>query len=64
MSLSDKVIRDAKAKTSVYRLRDANVVCRGFGVTIAPSGSKTFFCPTHLRWMANGSKSRWAGIQN
>ncbi|MEK9848677.1 MAG: integrase arm-type DNA-binding domain-containing protein [Rhodospirillaceae bacterium] len=43
MSLSDKVIRDAKAKTSVYRLRDANVVCRGFGVTIAPSGSKTFF---------------------
>ena len=41
--LTDRTIRDAKPKLSVYRLRDANVVCRGFGVTIAPSGTKTFF---------------------
>ena len=41
--LTDRTIRDAKPKLSVYRLRDANVVCRGFGVTIAPSGHKTFF---------------------
>ena len=41
--LTDRTIRDAKPKPSVYRLRDANVVCRGFGVTIAPSGHKTFF---------------------
>lgn len=41
--LTDRTIRDAKPKLSVYRLRDANVVCRGFGVTIAPSGAKTFF---------------------
>ena len=41
--LIDKAIRDAKPKTTVYRLRDANVVCRGFGVTVAPSGAKTFF---------------------
>lgn len=43
MSLTDKAIRDARPKGSVYRLRDGNVVCRGFGVTIAPSGAKTFF---------------------
>lgn len=43
MSLSDRTIRDAKPKSSVYRLRDGNVVCRGFGVTIAPTGAKTFF---------------------
>lgn len=41
--LTDRTIRDAKPKATVYRLRDANVVCRGFGVTIAPSGAKTFF---------------------
>jgi integrase len=41
--LNDRTIRDAKPKSSVYRLRDANVVCRGFGVTVAPSGVKTFF---------------------
>jgi integrase len=41
--LTDKAIRDAKPKRSTYRLRDANVVTRGFGVTVAPSGSKTFF---------------------
>ncbi|MDB2399097.1 site-specific integrase [Planktomarina sp.] len=41
--LTDRTIRDAKPKPSVYRLRDANVVCRGFGVTVAPSGRKTFF---------------------
>jgi len=41
--LTDRTIRDAKSKPSVYRLRDANVICRGFGVTVAPSGKKTFF---------------------
>lgn len=41
--LTDRTIRDAKPKPTVYRLRDANVVCRGFGVAIAPSGKKTFF---------------------
>ncbi len=41
--LTDRTIRDAKPKSTVYRLRDGNVVCRGFGVTIAPSGTKTFF---------------------
>lgn len=41
--LIDRTIRDAKPKPSVYRLRDANVVCRGFGVAVAPSGKKTFF---------------------
>jgi integrase len=41
--LTDRTIRDAKPKATVYRLRDGNVVCRGFGVTIAPSGTKTFF---------------------
>jgi integrase len=43
MNLIDKTIRDAKPRKSVYRLRDGNVVCRGFGVTVAPSGAKTFF---------------------
>lgn len=41
--LSDKSIRDAKPRASVYRMRDGNVVARGFGVTIAPSGAKSFF---------------------
>jgi integrase len=41
--LTDKAIRETKPKTSAYRLRDANVVCRGFGLTVAPSGAKTFF---------------------
>ena len=41
--LTDKQIRDAKPKNSVYRLRDTYSVVRGFGVTIAPSGAKSFF---------------------
>jgi integrase len=41
--LTDKQIRDAKPKNSVYRLRDTHSVVRGFGVTIAPSGAKSFF---------------------
>jgi integrase len=41
--LTDRAIRDAKSKPFVYRLRDTNVVCRGFGVTVSPSGTKTFF---------------------
>ena len=27
----------------MYRLRDKNSVCRGFGVVVAPSGSKSFY---------------------
>ena len=41
--LTDKQIRDAKPRTTVYRLRDTQSVCRGFGVVVAPSGSKSFF---------------------
>lgn len=41
--LTDKAIRDAKPKTSAYRMRDGNVVARGFGLTVAPSGAKSFF---------------------
>ena len=41
--LTDKQIRDAKPKDTVYRLRDTQSVVRGFGVTIAPSGAKSFF---------------------
>ena len=41
--LTDRIIRDAKPKATTHRVRDANIVCRGFGVTIAPSGTKTFF---------------------
>jgi integrase len=43
MTLTDKAIKDAKPTETVYRLRDSNVVCRGFGVTVAPKGTKTFF---------------------
>lgn len=43
MTLTDKMIKDSKPEATVYRLRDSNVVCRGFGVTIAPKGTKTFF---------------------
>lgn len=43
MTLTDKAIKDAKPKETVYRLRDSNVVCRGFGVAIAPKGTKAFF---------------------
>lgn len=41
--LTDRLIRDTRPKKSVHRIRDTNVVCRGFGVTVAPSGAKTFF---------------------
>jgi integrase len=43
LMLTDRLIRDAKPRSSVYRLRDSNVVCRGFGLTVAPAGGKTFF---------------------
>ena len=43
MILTDKAIRDAKPKASTYRLRDSNVVCRGFGVAVGPTGAKAFF---------------------
>lgn len=41
--LTDKQIRDAKPRPTVYRLRDTKSVCRGLGVTVAPSGAKSFF---------------------
>jgi integrase len=43
MTLTDRSIRNAKPRASVYRLRDGNSITKGFGVTIAPAGSKTFF---------------------
>lgn len=43
MRLTDRTIRDAKPRQSAYRMRDDNIVCRGFGVVIAPSGAKSFF---------------------
>ena len=43
MALTDKAIRDAKPRASAYRLRDSNVVCRGFGLTVGPTGAKAFF---------------------
>ena len=49
--LTDRSIRDAKPKASVYQIRDDNIVCRGFGVAVAPEGAKggggtkTFFLP-------------------
>lgn len=43
MQLTDKAIRSAKPRKTVYRLRDDNIVCRGFGLTVAPSGTKAFF---------------------
>ncbi len=43
MALTDRVIRNAKPRNTVYRLRDGNSTAKGFGVTIAPAGSKTFF---------------------
>lgn len=41
--LTDKMIREARPRSSVYRLRDRTAFIKGFGVVIAPSGSKTFF---------------------
>ena len=41
--LTEKAIKGAKPRTSVYRLRDGHSGIKGFGVTIAPAGSKTFF---------------------
>ena len=41
--LTDKRILDAKPKKSIYRIRDKNSVCRGFGVVVARSGSKSFY---------------------
>jgi integrase len=41
--LTDKTIRDARPKQSVYRLRDTKSVCRGLGIAVAPSGAKSFF---------------------
>ena len=43
MHLTDRTIRDAKPRQTAYRMRDDTIVCRGFGVVIAPSGAKSFF---------------------
>jgi integrase len=43
MALTDRALRNAKPRNTVYRLRDANSVTKGFGATVAPAGSKTFF---------------------
>jgi integrase len=43
MALTDRTLRNAKPRDTVYRLRDGNSVTKGFGVTVAPAGSKTFF---------------------
>ena len=43
MILTDKAIRGSNPKGSVYRLREVGGGVKGFGITIAPAGSKTFF---------------------
>jgi len=43
MALTDRTLRNAKPRETVYRLRDGNSITKGFGVTVAPAGSKTFF---------------------
>ena len=45
MTLSDRAIKNAKPKSNVYRIRDVggDPELKGFGITIAPAGSKTFF---------------------
>jgi integrase len=45
MSLTDRSLKSAKPKQSVYRIRDASgdAELKGFGVTVAPAGTKTFF---------------------
>jgi integrase len=43
MALTDRTLRNAKPREIVYRLRDGNSITKGFGVTVAPAGSKTFF---------------------
>jgi integrase len=43
MALTDRTLRNAKPRKTVYRLRDGNSITKGFGVTVAPAGSKTFF---------------------
>ena len=54
MILTDKAIRSSKPRDSVYRLREVGGGVKGFGVTIAPAGSKTFF----LGYTAPGSAKR------
>lgn len=45
MALTDRTLKNAKPKETVYRIRDVSTdpELKGFGVTIAPAGSKTFF---------------------
>ena len=45
MSLTDRTLKAAKPKQTVYRIRDASAdpELKGFGITVAPAGSKTFF---------------------
>jgi integrase len=54
MILTDKAIRGSKPRDSVYRLREVGGGVKGFGITIAPAGSKTFF----MGYTAPGSGKR------
>ncbi len=54
MILTDKAIRSSAPKDSVYRLREVGGGVKGFGITIAPAGSKTFF----LGYTAPGTRKR------
>ena len=54
MILTDKAIRSSTPKDSVYRLREVGGGVKGFGITIAPAGSKTFF----LGYTAPGTRKR------
>jgi integrase len=54
MILTGKAIRSSKPRDSVYRLREVGGGVKGFGITIAPAGSKTFF----LGYTAPGTRKR------
>ncbi len=56
MALTDRAIRNAKPRKTVYRLRDGTSLVKGFGITIAPSGSKTFFL--NYTSPANGKRTQ------
>ena len=43
MTLTDRTLRNAKPRKSVYRMRDGNSLAKGFVVAVAPAGSNTFF---------------------
>ena len=51
MPLSDRGVKTLKPKSSVYRIRESgnDPELKGFGVTIAPAGSKSFFSRQGMR---------------